>query len=157
MCALIVSGMFLFCYFFIKVKDLYPDSDTAACSLNKRQESYISYPRGVIYSGPLLLHHENMQIPFPNLSEELVLIGRNDRPDASHKFLTLLLGLKHCGETKECILGDKSYLDFCNDMQSSLRFQYTKTPFWIVPIADDKNIKIISGLTIEDAKQKKII
>ncbi len=120
---------------------------------NPRLERFIAYPQGLFQSEGMKLHHETTHIPFPNLSEEIVLLGKNDRPDASHTFLKLLLGIKSSGEIKEINLGDKGYLGASTTKEEGLGFQQIKTPFWFVPILENKQLKILSGFSYEDTLQ----
>ncbi len=116
-------------------------------------EKSMDYTQGIFYSEGMRLTRETTHLPFPNLSEEIVLLGKNDRPDASHTFLKLLLGLKSSGEVKEYHLGDKGYLGISPGQQEGLGFHQAKTPFWFVPILENKELKILSGFAYEDTVQ----
>lgn len=127
-----------------------PARDLFLAGRNQRIDRFVAYPQGLFQAEGMRLTHETAHIPFPNLSEEILLLGKNDRPDASHGFLKLLLGLKSSGEIKEFNMGDKGYLGASMAHLEGLGFQAIKTPFWFVPVLEDKKLKVVSGFSYEN-------
>lgn len=75
----------------------------------RQERSQTVYPKDKIGWGPLALGGMRTLGPVPNLMRELILIGRNSRPDAK-KDSALLLGLKSTAQERLVFSGDLVYL-----------------------------------------------
>ena len=88
-----------------------------------------------IGTGALALNSAIGDLPFPNISKEILLLGGNTRPDASLRNMTLCIGIKGCDTTSIVIPGQKLYLSY-NDRH--LHFSHTITPIWIKPYVNEQ-------------------
>ncbi len=104
-----------------------------------RQGVQCSYQ--TIGSGPLALNGMRSYIPLPSLRTELMLLGKNARPDAIQK--TVLLGLKSSNEEKVVLEGETVYLRTTG--QDQLSFSTEKTSLAIRPILLEEGVLIEVG------------
>ena len=107
-------------------------------TLGQKKERHISSPRfdySKIGEGALALKSEIQNFPFPNLSGEVLFLGKNTRPDATFYDVSLHMGLKGCDKTLTVAPGQKLYLSY---VEQHLYFAKETTPLWIKPYLNEK-------------------
>lgn len=145
----LVAGL-LICLVQARRIHLFSQTQSLGVKSYVRAQDLLSYPRGIFDQELFALKNDNLQIPLPNLSEEIQLIGENDRPDCPPDFHKLLLKVRNSSELKEFQQGSRGYLEFSKENNDTLEFRNSKTPFWIVPLIDDKKIKLLTGVEVSD-------
>jgi len=99
--------------------------------------------------GPLALNGVRMQNPVPNLTRELVVLGKNNRPDAQPGEIALLLGLKSTQQEQIAFSGQTLFLK--REPKDVFLFSADKTPLAITPIVmRDGSVSI--EVRLEDKK-----
>lgn len=87
-----------------------------------------------IGSGPLALSGSNLSPLFAALTREIVLLGKNSRPDAQADGAQIALRLASSGEERRVKMGVPVFLDMRlggNGTMESLKFSNEPTPIWI--------------------------
>ncbi|MBI2742323.1 MAG: hypothetical protein HYX48_00195 [Chlamydiales bacterium] len=95
-----------------------------------------------IGGGPLSLNASRSSQFIPRLGSELLLLGRNTRPDAHQTETLMLLGSKATGEEKCVKVGEIVYLselDKEKDGKRGLRFSGDAASIWVKPIAMNRH------------------
>ncbi len=86
--------------------------------------------------GPLKLIHQPAELELPDLKEELLFLGKNERPDVKESG-QFYLSLRSSGETKLCRKGRPVYLRYQKsaDLTSKGRYSFSseESPFWVMP------------------------
>ena len=98
---------------------------------------------GPLAVGPLSLKSDKLAIPFPNLSEEIVLLGTNTRPDRHQDLSQILLGLKKSGDSQQAFEEETLFL---NVETPEISFQEGSSPLWITPHQSDDGWRIKCGI-----------
>ena len=88
-----------------------------------------------IGSGPFFLSPGIQSFPFPDLSNEILFLGRNTRPDSTLYEVKLHMGLRGCDHTLRVSPGQKVYLSY---VEEHLNFAEGVMPLWIKPYLNDK-------------------
>lgn len=91
------------------------------------------FPYERIGSGPLTLNRDAFS-PFATLTRELLVLGKNTRPDAKLQDAEVLLGLCSAGEQRSIKHGIPIFLDITlNELGKIQSIQFAKEPtqFWI--------------------------
>ncbi len=99
------------------------DSFSRSCAL-----PLIDYMK--IGKGPLAISHRGISPEFEPLVKELVVLGKNTRPDSSARSM-VSIGLKTSGDQKQLISGQKLYLA---TEGSSYKFSDEKTHLSLLPL-----------------------
>lgn len=102
--------------------------------LKKEKGTLPLYDYSKIGSGSLALKSEIQSFPFPDLSSEVLFLGKNTRPDATLYEVKLHMGLKGCEKTLKVAPGQKLYLSY---NQQHLNFAKDLTPLWIKPYLNE--------------------
>ncbi len=95
-----------------------------------------------IGKGALSLHGISSSSLLAQLSEEILLLGVNTRPDCQPKQATVLLSLRNTNKHKVLLSGEQVFLDIVRKEGSSFleyRFSEQKTPLWVRPIVADRD------------------
>ena len=104
----------------------------------RKEEKKLSASRfdyGKIGRGAFALRSEIQKFPFPNLSGEVLFLGKNTRPDATLYNVKLHIGLKGDEKTLKAVPGQKLYLSY---NEGILCFAKDPTPLWIKPYLNEK-------------------
>jgi hypothetical protein len=128
--ALIVSLIFVMNFFVTSEREMF--------TLGQKKSRHISSPQFDycnIGQGALALKAEIQNFPFPNLSGEVLFLGKNTRPDASLYNVNLHMGLKGCDKTLMVAPEQKLYLSY---IKQHLYFAKETTPLWIKPYLNEK-------------------
>jgi len=128
--ALIISLIFLVSYF--------REPELEMVTSDRKKEKEKRAPRfdyTKIGEGSLALKSEIQSFPFPDLSGEILFLGKNTRPDATLYDLKLHMGLKGYAKTLRVALGQKIYLSY---IKQQLHFAKDSTPLWIKPYLNEK-------------------
>lgn len=110
----------------------------------------------LIGTGAFSLSSGKLSPLFQHLREEIILLGRNARPDASAREVKMLIGLKSSKEEKIAVDGSPIYVDVNkkgNDMFGALHFsENDKGPIAIKPVSLEGNSVLIEVSGEEDGQ-----
>ncbi|MDN3508875.1 MAG: hypothetical protein P0S93_02450, partial [Candidatus Neptunochlamydia sp.] len=129
---LILIVTFLFFFHFSKENENKPLNISV---LNKKNEpTPLRFDHQLIGEGALSLSREIQSFPFPNLSREVLFLGKNTRPDATGHELKLHIGLKGTEHSARINPRQTLYLAY---EEKHLNFSKEVTPLWIKPHFDE--------------------
>lgn len=109
----------------------------------------------LIGSGAFSLNSGKLSPLFQHLRDEIILLGRNLRPDAASREVKMLIGLKTSKEEKEIINGSPLFLDVNTkgkDMFGALHFSQNKDSLQIKPVCLEGNAVIIEVSGAEEGQ-----
>lgn len=128
---LIVLGIFLSLFF--RASEFETFTSHASQRVALVNEETFEYEK--IGAGPFLLNPGIQSFPFPDLSNEVLFLGRNTRPDSTLYEVKLHMGLRGCDQTLRVSPGQKIYLSYVDE---HLNFSEGVMPLWIKPYLTDK-------------------
>jgi hypothetical protein len=133
--SLILSGMIAGTFLVSLFSSAEPDVATTPTKKRGKKEKVLE-----VGIGPMALNGMRTQGPVPPLTKELMIAGRNSRPDAKLVETPLLLGLKSTHQEKIAVNGEKIYLSSQND--ETFQFSSTPTSLCIQPMAMEGGVLI---------------
>lgn len=122
----------------------------------KKMEREFSFSREAIGTGALSLHMGRVVGLLSHLNQEMLILGRNRRPDANSQQIDLLLGLKTSGQEQKVVQGQPLYLEWQGKEEgASLSLASQKTPLWIKPLILDRNSILLEVGVEREGKEEK--
>ncbi len=147
---LIFLGIFLF--FRFNEGDFSIQTSPAAA-----RKTAAAWPYEEIGKGPLSLNETRSSQFIPRLGNELLLLGRNTRPDANQMESALLIGTKATGEERSVKLDETIYLlelDKEKEGRRGVRFSSSHTPLWVKPISMNRHSVTFEVYRFLESEQK---
>jgi hypothetical protein len=127
--------------------------------INEQKISAVNEPPSGLYeligTGPLSLKYSHMTGMAAFLSQEILILAKNTRPDAKKKG-ALLLALKSSRQQKVVTSGEKIYLSAdkkSENEEERWQFSDEKTALSIKPLILDPNTLVIEGLKEADPER----
>ncbi|NGX50201.1 MAG: hypothetical protein K1060chlam2_00042 [Chlamydiae bacterium] len=100
----------------------------------KEQKTLSTIDYRAIGEGSLALSSNIQRFPFPNLTKEILFLGRNSRPDATLYSVKLQMGIRGSDRALMVAPGQKLYLSY---VDRQLTFAEDTTPLWIKPYLNE--------------------
>lgn len=143
----------LFFFHFSKEKENEPLNISILNKKNARTPSRFDYQ--LIGKGSLLLSPEIQSFPFPDLSGEILFLGKNTRPDATVYEAKLHIGLKGTDKSARINPGQTLYLAY---EEEHLNFSREVTPLWIKSRLDENGeIWLQMGIQLNNDQGEKLL
>ncbi|MCI5051629.1 MAG: hypothetical protein MRY21_00655 [Simkaniaceae bacterium] len=154
--ALLTAGVACFFIFYPIVYEETPwHSSSLSAEIRKQERTFELLPMN---EGPLALLDQTPYVPYPNLADEIVLLGRNDRPDAPKDLMKVMLGLKSSKEHREMVIGDRVFLNFSHpDGRRGASFDTFGSPLWISPKILGSDVILESALEVIGEDETKLL
>ncbi len=153
MVALILIATLLFFFHFSKESGNEPLNIS---TLNKKNEPIPPrFDHQLVGKGSLSLSPEIQSFPFPDLSGEVLFLGKNTRPDATGYELKLHVGLRGTEKSVRINPGQTLYLAY---EEQHLNFSKEVTPLWIKPYLDESGeIWLQMGIQLSNDQGEKLL
>lgn len=148
-------GLALFFAAFFLFK--FSGADFQAISYTVSESRHPAFSYEEIGKGPLSLNADRSSQFVPRLGGELLLLGRNTRPDAEPGQSLLLLSTKATGEEMCVKVGEIVYLselDKEKEGKRGLRFSASATSMWVKPISMNRHSVTFEACRFLEGEQK---
>ncbi|MDJ0651916.1 MAG: hypothetical protein QNJ27_02775 [Simkaniaceae bacterium] len=150
---LLVIASLLFSFYLSKESGKKPLNSSI---LNEKSEPMPPrFDHQLVGKGAFFLCPEMQSFPFPDLSEEIVFLGKNTRPDTTSDERKLHVGLKGTDTSVKINPGQTLYLAYEGN---SLHFSKEVTPLWITPsLAENGEIRLQIRIELSNDQGEKLL